>query len=108
MDYHESYGSLPTAEVSMATAFWRHKKLYIKWTDAGGIRHYEPCSAPTKTEARRIADELERKAELQRRGHEPIATDSNLTLSGVCEWWPENRCKPAREYNERCRLQRNV
>src|SRR5229473_6388953 len=92
----------------MATAFWRRKKLYIKWTDAGGVRHYEPCSAPTKTETRRIAEALERKAELQRRGHEPIARDSNLNLSEVCEWWLQNRCKPARACNERFRLQRHV
>jgi hypothetical protein len=69
---------------------------------------YEPCSAPTKTEARRIADELERKAEFQRRGHELIPSDSNLTLSEICEWWLQNRCKPARACNERFRLQQHV
>jgi hypothetical protein len=65
----------------------------------------QASAARTKTQARRLADELEPKAERERLRLEPIPTDSGLSLAELCEWWLENRCPPASRYRERKRLE---
>ena len=92
----------------MASVYKKGSTWYAQFNDATGRRKLLALDAKTKTEAKRLADDLERKAERQRMGIEPIITDSTKTLAELCEWWLENRCNPRRIYNERKRLQRHV
>ncbi|GMU58941.1 MAG: hypothetical protein AMXMBFR34_07040 [Myxococcaceae bacterium] len=92
----------------MATVYLKGRAWYGGYkTHSGGWR-YVRLSATTKTEAKRLANELEQKAERQRLGLDPKPDDGALTLAGLCEWWLKNRCPVGRVYNERKRLQRHV
>lgn len=53
---------------------------YLRVKDAAGRWQDIASSAATKTEARRLAAELDRKAERQRLGLEPLRTDCTLTV----------------------------
>ncbi len=59
-----------------------------KYLDAGGHRIVLPTSASTKTEARRMAGELERRAERVRLGLEVAPPDDGGgTLRDLMRWW---------------------
>src|SRR6266851_5839018 len=89
----------------MASVFKREGRWYLRFKDFAGRWTQQASAARTKTQARRLADDLERKAERQRLRLEPIPTDSGLSLSQLSEWWLENRCPPASRYRERKRLE---
>jgi hypothetical protein len=76
--------------------------------DAAGRWVDIASTAQTKTEARRFAAELERKAERQRLGLEPLPTDCTLSLGQLVEWWLRERCPPASHDREESRLRKNV
>lgn len=92
----------------MATAYKKRNTWYVGYTDHVGRQKCQATTAVTKTEAKKIAQELERKSERQRLGLEPLPSDSRMSLAELCEWWLENRCPPARAYDERKRLQKYV
>ncbi len=92
----------------MASVYMKGPSWYAQFKDGVGRRRLVRLQAKTKTEAKRLAEELERKAERQRMGLEPLPSDTTMTLVDVCEWWLENRCPPRRVYNERKRLQRFI
>ena len=81
---------------------------YLRVKDAAGRWVDIASTAQTKTEARRLAAELERKAERQRLGLEPLPTDCTLSLGQLVEWWLRERCPPASHDREESRLRKNV
>ncbi len=92
----------------MASVFKRKGRWYLRFKDFAGRWTQQVSSALTKTQARRLADELERKAERERLRLEPTPIDSGLSLAELCEWWLGNRCPPASRYRERKRLECHV
>ena len=60
----------------MASAYWRAGKLYMRYKDERGRWKDKVCDARTKTEAKRLADDLERKCERQRLGLEPMPLEN--------------------------------
>jgi integrase len=65
-------------------------------------------TAQSKTEARRLAAELERKAERQRLGLEPLPTGCTVSVGELVEWWLKERCPTASRSCEQSRLRKNV
>jgi len=76
----------------MPSVYEKAGKWYLRWKGAEGRWRDQVSSAQTKTEARRLAGELERRAERQRLGLDPLPTDSSMTLGQLCEWWLRERC----------------
>ena len=87
---------------------FRDGRYILRWTDGTGRRRFRVSKAETKTEAKRLLRELERRAERQRFGIDPLPGDTTLTLGEVCEWWLDHRCPPASAKTERLRLGRHV
>ena len=81
---------------------------YLRVKDAVGRWQDIASTAATKTEAKRLAAELERKAERQRLGLEPLPTDCKLTVGELVEWWLRERCPAASHDREQSRLRKNV
>jgi integrase len=72
----------------MASVYEKAGKLYIHYKDARGAWRDKVSSARTKTEARRLAGELERKCERQRLGLEPLPDeDGGGTFDELMRWW---------------------
>lgn len=93
----------------MASVFRRSGgRLIIKWKDATGVWRTRESKAGTKAEAHKVAVEMERRAERQRLGLEPLASDSSMTLGALCRWWLKHKCPAGSEYTERKRLERHV
>src|SRR5689334_23423377 len=79
----------------MASAYKRGNRWWIRYRDAHGRWRSEACSAATKTEARDLAGEEERKCERQRRGLEPLPDpDGGGTLADLFDWWLDTYSKP--------------
>jgi integrase len=92
----------------VASVFERGGRWYLRFKNAAGVWCQQVSTARTKTEARRLAEDLERKAERQRLGLEQLPGDSTLTVYELCSWWLENRCPLASLSRERSRLEHNV
>ena len=61
---------------------------YLRYVDGAGRRVDKPSRARTKTEARRLAEDLERRAERIRLGLEAAPpTDGGGTLGDLLKWW---------------------
>jgi integrase len=72
----------------MASVYEKAGKWYLHYKDARGKWRDKASSARTKTEARRLAGELERQCERQRLGLEPLpAEDGGGTFDELMEWW---------------------
>jgi len=72
----------------MASVFSRKGVWVIKWRDARGRWRQKRTACPTKAEARRLADDLERKAERQILGLEALPSDGpDLTFAELLDWW---------------------
>jgi hypothetical protein len=56
----------------MASVIQRGGTYYVRWKDATGRWRKQVSSSTTKRDAQRYADDLERKAERQSKGVEPI------------------------------------
>ena len=76
----------------MAQPYEKNGRWYIRYKDARGAWRDKATSARTKTEARRLQLELERKAERQRLGLEPLPSDTPEMTFGVAMdlWWSEH------------------
>lgn len=81
---------------------------YLRVKDAVGRWQDILPTAKSKTEARRLAAELERKAERQRLGLDSLPTDCTLTLGDLVQWWLKERCPPASHDREESRLRKKV
>ena len=94
----------------MASVFQRqgHGTWYLRVKDASGRWANIASTARTKTEAGRLAADLERKAERQRLGLDPLPTDCTLTVGELVAWWLRERCPPASYEREESRLRKNV
>ena len=92
----------------MASVYSKRGVWYLRYKDATGRWNATASTAATKAHAKRLAFELERKAERQRLGLEPLPTDFTETLSHLCEWWLVERCPEKSKYTERSRLTTHV
>jgi integrase len=92
----------------MASVYQKRRVWYVSYKDGRGLRRLVRTTAETKTEAKRLALELERGAERQRLGLEELPSECGLTLSELCDWWLKTWCKPRRAENLRLRLKRHV
>ncbi len=84
------------------------ERWHVRYRDATGAWRDERCLARTKTEAQRLADDLDRKAERQRHGLEPMPGLQTLTLGELCEWWLKHKCPAASLSREKSRLRKHV
>jgi integrase len=72
----------------MAYVYKRAEKWYIGYRDNRGKWRGQACSARTKTEAKRMADELGLNHERQRLGMEALpAQDGGGTFGVLLRWW---------------------
>ncbi len=74
----------------MASVYRRSDRWYLRYRDARGRWRGVVSRAATKTEARRLASDLERQAERQRFGLEPAPPpNGGGTLDELLRWWLE-------------------
>jgi integrase len=73
----------------MASAYEKYPgKFWARWKDRDGVWRHSPTKARTKTEAKRIALQLEVRAWQQRMGFQQIeAPDGGGTVSELMSWW---------------------
>ena len=69
----------------MAPIFKKHGKWYVKVKHVDGRWVPRPTTASTKSEAKGLALELERKVERQRLGLEALPTDCTLTFGQLVQ-----------------------
>src|SRR5260370_42405247 len=71
----------------MASVFQRVGRWYLRVKDERGVWRKIPSSARTKTEARRFAEDYERRCERQRLGLEPLPPEEGGgTLAALLQW----------------------
>ncbi len=78
----------------MASVFRKHGKWYVKVKQVDGRWVPQPTTATTKSEAKGLALELERKVERQRLGLEALPSGCTLTFGHLVQWWLETYSKP--------------
>src|SRR5512135_2118505 len=89
----------------MASVYERGDKWYVRYKDARGKWRSVASTARTKTEAKRLAGELERKCERQRMGLEELPPeDGGGTLAELLSWWLETYVKRTPSYARMRRL----
>lgn len=72
----------------MASVYQRGDRWYVRYKDARGKWRSTASAARTKTEAKRLAGELERKCERQRLGLEELPpADGGGTFGELMLWW---------------------
>ena len=72
----------------MASVYSKHGRYYARWKDASGRWQRAVTTCRTKKDAQRFAEDLERKAERQARGLEPVTEDlPHFTFSELFDWW---------------------
>ena len=83
----------------MASVYKRGSRWWIRYRDARKAWRSEPCLASTKAEAKSLAIDLEKRAERQWHGLEPLPpTDGGGTLGDLLDWWLETYAKPRTSY----------
>lgn len=72
----------------MACVIRRGRTFYAQWKDAAGRQRREATACSTRKEAQRYADDLERKAERQTKGLEPLDEENKpMTFGELFNWW---------------------
>jgi|HubBroStandDraft_1064217.scaffolds.fasta_scaffold03633_6 integrase len=72
----------------MASVTFRRSRWFVKYRDHRGRWVRKASSARTKTEARRLADDMERRCERQRLGLEALPDETGGgTLTDLMTWW---------------------
>ncbi len=92
----------------MASVYQKRGTWYARVKDATGAWRALATKAANKTEARRLAQDLERRAERQRHGLDPLPSDATMSLGELCSWWLRERCPEASVDGERRRLELHV
>jgi len=92
----------------MAYVRKKGERWHVYYADARGRWKSTTTTARSKTEAKRLAHEIERKIERQRLGLEALAIDSTITLWELCRWWLANRCRPRSREMETLRLGKHI
>jgi integrase len=78
----------------MASVSERGGRWYLRYRDASGKWVRQVSTAETKTAARHLAAELERRAERQRLGLEQLRPkDGGGTLAELLQWWLDTYSK---------------
>jgi integrase len=86
----------------MASVYSKHGRYYARWRDAGGRWQRAVTTCRTKKDAQRFAEDLERKAERQARGLEPVPEDlPRFTFSELFDWWWQEYGSKRRGYDLR-------
>ena len=67
----------------MSSVLKRGDRWYVKFKDANGRWCRQPTTAESKTDAKRLASDLERQAERQRLGLEPLRSDEGTSLGDL-------------------------
>ena len=83
----------------MSSVFKRGVRWYAKFKDSSGRWCSRPTTAETKTDAKRLASDLERRGERQRLGLEPIPTDDGSTLGDLLLWWEDSYFRQSPSYS---------
>jgi integrase len=86
----------------MPSVFKRGVRWYAKYKDATGRWSTRSTTAETKTDAKRLATDLERQAERQRLGLEPLPTDGGTTLGSLLRWWEDAYFRHTPAYSKSC------
>jgi hypothetical protein len=92
----------------MASVYLKRSTWYARFKDHAGAWRSQATKAANKTEPKRLALDLERLAERQRFGLEPLPSESTLTLGELCEWWLDERCPEPSRAGEGNRLSLHV
>src|SRR5262249_60662538 len=87
----------------MASVYQKDGSWYLAFLDGQGRRRQLRTRARTRSEAKGLGHELERSAERQRLGLEPLPTECKLSLAELCAWWLQNPCSPKRAWRGRHR-----
>ncbi|HXJ21754.1 MAG TPA: hypothetical protein VMT03_16135, partial [Polyangia bacterium] len=75
----------------MASVYEKCGRWYLRYKDERGRWTARASSAQSKTEARRLAEDFERKAERIRLGLEPaMVATGDRTVGDIVSWWLEN------------------
>src|SRR4051794_19711449 len=78
----------------MASVFFRDGSWYLRVKDAAGRWTKKRSSVKTKTEAKRMAYEIEMRAERQRLGVEAkVPSDGGEPLGEMLQWWLREHSK---------------
>jgi len=83
----------------MPSVFKRGARWYLKYKDTTGRWCTRPTTADTKTDAKRLATDLERQAERQRLGLEPLPSDDASTLGDLLRWWEDSYFRQTPAYS---------
>jgi integrase len=81
---------------------------HVYYRLAGGRWTSTTTTAKSKTEAKRLAGELERREERRRLGLDPLPSDTTTTFWALCDWWLEHRCGERSRDVERARLGKHI
>ena len=92
----------------MASVYAKDGKWYLRYKDAAGRWRGQVSTAKTKTEAKRLVEDLARKAERQRLGVEPLPNESSMKLKELCAWYLKNHCSSVSLDRETSRLKTHV
>ena len=87
----------------MASVYARGERWYLRYRDERGRWRDRVSTARTKTEAKRLAAEMERRCERQRIGLEPLPPeDGGGTVDDLLAWWLGTYSKgsPSHQRNE--------
>src|SRR5512140_319231 len=86
----------------MGRVYRRGRTWRLKYKDAAGAWKPEPTKAATKTEAKALLHEVERRIERQRFGLEPLSLNPDgWTVADLMQWWLDkySRHSPSHEKN---------
>ena len=79
----------------MASPYRKRGTWYLRWKDDAGRWRGKACGARTKTEARQLQAQLERRDERIRLGIEPgMPEDGGGTLAELLRWWLDTYSRP--------------
>ena len=79
----------------MASPYRKRGTWYLRWKDDAGRWRGKACGARTKTEARQLQAQLERRDERVRLGIEPgMPEDGGGTLAELLRWWLDTYSRP--------------
>src|SRR5262245_58130270 len=85
----------------MASVYFKDNAWYLRYKDEAGRWRGRSCEARTKTEAKRLAQDLERTAERIRLGVDPAPIDDgDRTVGDILKWWLQNLVKGKPSYEK--------
>jgi len=92
----------------VASIFKRDGAWVVKWKNGAGRWVQRRTTCATKLEAQGLARELERKAEYQREGLEPIEKPVSLTFGELLDWYEQNFAGQLRSQGDRLAAEKHL